>query len=681
MNRSQALKRISELRDLIEYHNRRYYQLDDPEISDYEYDKLMRELADLEERFPDIDRTASPTQRVGASPLEKFGTVTHLTPMLSLGNAFSEEEVSEFNERIKRLLGDKAEPDFVAEPKIDGVAVNLIYEKGVFLVGATRGDGLTGEDVTQNLRTIRILPLKMRPRDRDGIPERIEIRGEVYLEKEAFRKLNERRVEQGESAFANPRNAAAGSLRQLDPRITAKRPLRIFCYGVGSVEGKSFTTHWDTLKMLGDWGFPTNPDIRLARDVQDCVGYYRHIESAREKLPYEIDGIVLKVNSLSLQDRLGMVSRSPRWAVAVKFAPTQATTIVEDIVIGVGRTGVLTPVAVMKPVQVGGVTVSRATLHNEDEIAKKDVRIGDTIIVQRAGDVIPEVVKVVEGRRTGSEKPYRMPEKCPVCGSKVVRLEGEVAHRCIDLACPAQIRENIRHFVSRGGMDIEGLGDKIVSQLLDAGLIRDPADLYAITKEQLLELERFADKSAENLIAAIARSKHPPLERLLFALGIRHVGEYVAKILARKFGNVEKIETASQEELTAIDGIGPTIAESIFKFSHEPHNLKILRKLEQAYVRPVIEKQATSTALAGKTFVFTGSLKRLSREKAKETVVSLGGTATSTVSKKTDYVVAGEDPGSKFDKAKSLGVAILDEEGFLKLIGEAEGKSPVKNRS
>ena len=634
----------------------------------------MRELADLEERFPDIDRTASPTQRVGASPLEKFGTVTHLTPMLSLGNAFSEEEVSEFDERIKRLLGDKAEPDFVAEPKIDGVAVNLIYEKGVFRVGATRGDGFTGEDVTQNLRTIRILPLKMRPRDRDGIPERIEIRGEVYLEKEAFRKLNERRVEQGESAFANPRNAAAGSLRQLDPRITAKRPLRIFCYGVGSVEGKSFTTHWDTLKTLGDWGFPTNPDIRLARDVQDCVGYYHHIESAREKLPYEIDGIVLKVNSLSLQDRLGMVSRSPRWAVAVKFAPMQATTIIEDIVIGVGRTGVLTPVAVMKPVQVGGVTVSRATLHNEDEIAKKDVRIGDTVIVQRAGDVIPEVVKVVEGRRTGSEKPFRMPEKCPVCGSKVVRLEGEVAHRCIDLACPAQIRENIRHFVSRGGMDIEGLGDKIVSQLLDAGLIRDPADLYDITKEQLLELERFADKSAENLIAAIARSKHPPLERLLFALGIRHVGEYVAKILSRKFGSVGKIEAASQEELTAIDGIGPTIAESIYKFFHEPHNLKILRKLEQAGVRPVVEKQATSTALAGKTFVFTGSLKGLSREKAKEIVESLGGTATSSVSKKTDYVVAGEDPGSKFDKAKSLGVAILDEEGFLKLIGEATGK-------
>ncbi len=674
MNRPQALKRISELRDLIEYHNRRYYQLDDPEISDYEYDRLMRELADLEERFPDIDRSASPTQRVGATPLEKFSTVTHLTPMLSLGNAFSEEEVSEFDERIKRLLGDKAELDFVTEPKIDGVAVNLIYEKGIFRVGATRGDGFTGEDVTQNLRTIRALPLKMRTGDPDRIPDRIEIRGEVYLEKGAFRKLNERRVEQGESAFANPRNAAAGSLRQLDPRITARRPLNIFCYGVGSIEGRSFSTHWDTLKSLGDWGFPTNPNIRLARDVQACVGYYRHIESIRETLPYEIDGIVLKVNSLSLQDRLGMVSRSPRWAVAVKFAPTQATTVIEDIVIGVGRTGVLTPVAVMKPVQVGGVTVSRATLHNEDEIAKKDVRIGDTVIVQRAGDVIPEVVKVIESKRTGKEKPFRMPEKCPVCGSKVVRLEGEVAHRCIDLACPAQIRENIGHFVTRGGMDIEGLGDKIVSQLLDAGLIGDPADLYAITKEQLLELERFADKSAENLVSTIARSKHPPLERLLFALGIRHVGEYVAKILSKRFGSVGKIETASQEELTAIDGIGPTIAESIYKFFHEPHNLKVIRKLEQANVRPVVEKQATSTALAGKTFVFTGSLKGFSREKAKEIVVTLGGAATSTVSKKTDYVVAGEDPGSKFEKAKSLGVAILDEEEFLKLIGESTAK-------
>jgi DNA ligase (NAD+) len=674
MDRSQALKRISELRDLIEYHNRRYYQLDDPEISDHEYDRLMRELMDLEERYPDIDRTASPTQRVGATPLEKFSTVTHLTPMLSLANAFSEEEVADFDERLRRLLGEKADLDFVAEPKIDGVAINLVFEKGVFIVGATRGDGFAGEDVTQNLRTIRTLPLKMKPLDRERFPDRIEIRGEVYLEKEAFRKLNERRVEQGESPFANPRNAAAGSLRQLDPRITAKRPLNIFCYGVGIIEGMSLSTHRDVLKALHGWGFPTNPDIRQARDIQECIAYYRHIESFRETLPYEIDGIVLKVNSLALQDRLGMVSRSPRWAVAVKFAPTQATTVIEDIVVGVGRTGVLTPVAVMKPVQVGGVTVSRATLHNVDEIAKKDVRIGDTVIVQRAGDVIPEVVKVIESKRTGKEKPFRMPEKCPVCGSMVVRLEGEVAQRCIDLACPAQIRENIRHFVSRSGMDIEGLGEKIVTQLLDAGLIGDPADLYGITKKQLLELERFADKSAENLITAIARSKNPPLERLLFALGIRHVGEYVAKILTRKFGSIAKIEAASQEELTEIEGIGPTIAESLFKFFHEPHNLRIVKKLEQAGVKPVVERHATSAALEGKTFVFTGGLKGFSREKAKEMVESLGGAATSSVSKKTDYVVAGEDPGSKFEKAKSLGVTILDEEGFLKLIRQAEGE-------
>ncbi|HTZ40556.1 MAG TPA: NAD-dependent DNA ligase LigA [Syntrophales bacterium] len=671
MDRSQALKRISELRDLIEYHNRRYYQLDDPEISDDEYDRLMRELIALEGLYPDIDRTASPTQRVGAAPLEKFGTVTHLSPMLSLGNAFSEEEVAEFDERLKRLLGGKADLDFVAEPKIDGVAINLVFEKGIFIVGSTRGNGLTGEDVTQNLRTIRALPLKMKHREQERFPDRVEIRGEVYLEKEAFRRLNERRIEQGETPFANPRNAAAGSLRQLDPRVTAKRPLNIFCYGVGIVEGLTFSTHGAVLKSLHDWGFPTNPNIRHARDIQDCIAYYRHIESIRETLPYEIDGIVLKVNSLSLQDRLGMVSRSPRWAVAVKFAPTQATTVIEDIVVGVGRTGVLTPVAVMKPVRVGGVMVSRATLHNEDEIAKKDVRIGDTVIVQRAGDVIPEVVKVIEGKRTGREKPFRMPEKCPVCGSKVVKLEGEVAHRCIDLGCPAQIRENIRHFVSRSGMDIEGLGEKIIAQLLDAGFIRDPADLYSITKGQLLELERFADKSAENLVAAIERSKSPSLERLLFALGIRHVGEYVAKILARKFGNIGKIEGASQEELTAIEGIGPIIAESLFQFFHEPHNLKIVRKLEQAGVKPAAEKRTSSSALTGKTFVFTGGLRGLSREKAKELVESLGGSATSSVSKKTDYVVAGEDPGSKYEKAKSLGVKILDEEGFLKLIREA----------
>ena len=672
MDRSQALKRIHELRDLIEYHNRRYYQLDDPEISDAEYDRLLRELVDLEERFPDIDRSGSPSQRVGAAPLEKFRPVTHLTPMLSLGNAFSEQEMIEFHERLRRLLGDRTDLDFVAEPKIDGVAVNLVYETGRLAVGSTRGDGMTGEDVTQNLRTIRTLPLQMTPVPGRRFPARIEIRGEVYLEKEAFRRLNERRLSQGENAFANPRNAAAGSLRQLDPRITARRPLGIFCYGTGLVEGESFRSHWDILQALREWGFPTNPNVRLARTIEDCIAYRRHIETIRDRLPYEIDGIVVKVNSLSLQDQLGMVSRSPRWAVAVKFAPTQAATVIEDIILGIGRTGVLTPVAVMKPVQVGGVTVTHATLHNEDEILKKGVHVGDTVIVQRAGDVIPEVVKVIESKRTGREKPFRMPERCPFCDSPVVRPEGEVAYRCVNPDCGAQLRERIKHFVSRNGMDIEGIGDKIVSRLLEAGIIRDAADLYRITKEQLLELERFADKSAENLIAAIAGSKRPPLERFLFALGIRHVGEYVAKILAKTFGSVPAIEAASQEELTAVEGIGPTIAESIYRFFRDPHQVRLVRKLEEAGVKPMARKRPTAGALRGKTFVFTGGLKGLTREKAKEMVESLGGAAASSVSKKTDYVVAGEDPGSKYDKAKALGVTILDEEAFLRLISEAE---------
>jgi len=672
MDRSQALKRIGELRDLIEYHNRRYYQLDDPEISDAEYDRLMRELAELEAQHPDIDRSGSPTQRVGAAPLEKFRPVTHLTPMLSLGNAFSEQEMIEFHERLRRLLGDRTDLDFVAEPKIDGVAVNLVYETGRLAVGSTRGDGMTGEDVTQNLRTIRTLPLQMTPVPGRRFPARIEIRGEVYLEKEAFRRLNERRLSQGENAFANPRNAAAGSLRQLDPRITARRPLGIFCYGTGLVEGESFRSHWDILQALREWGFPTNPNVRLARTIEDCIAYRRHIETIRDRLPYEIDGIVVKVNSLSLQDQLGMVSRSPRWAVAVKFAPTQAATVIEDIILGIGRTGVLTPVAVMKPVQVGGVTVTHATLHNEDEILKKGVHVGDTVIVQRAGDVIPEVVKVIESKRTGREKPFRMPERCPFCDSPVVRPEGEVAYRCVNPDCGAQLRERIKHFVSRNGMDIEGIGDKIVSRLLEAGIIRDAADLYRITKEQLLELERFADKSAENLIAAIAGSKRPPLERFLFALGIRHVGEYVAKILAKTFGSVPAIEAASQEELTAVEGIGPTIAESIYRFFRDPHQVRLVRKLEEAGVKPMARKRPAAGALRGKTFVFTGGLKGLTREKAKEMVESLGGAAASSVSKKTDYVVAGEDPGSKYDKAKALGVTILDEEAFLRLISEAE---------
>ena len=673
MERAKALKRIKELRELIHYHNRRYYQLDDPEISDAQYDLLMKELVELEEQFPDIDRTDSPTQRVGAAPLDRFRTVSHLSPMLSLANAFTEEEITEFDERVKRFLHATDEFHYVAEPKIDGLAVNLIYEKGLFVVGATRGDGFTGEDVTQNLRTVRTLPLRM-AHSEGRVPDRIEIRGEVYLDTHAFRALNKKRQEHGEAVFANPRNAAAGSLRQLDSRITARRPLNIFCYGIGEVTGWTFHGQWEILRCLSRWGFHVNPDARKVLGVEGCIEYYREMTAAREKLPYEIDGVVIKIDDLALQSKLGTITRSPRWALAIKFAPTQATTVVKKIIINVGRTGVLTPVAIMEPVQVGGVTVSRATLHNEDEIRKKDVRAGDTVIIQRAGDVIPEVVKVIESKRTGKEKPFCMPERCPECGSRVVRLEGEAAHRCIDLACPAQVRENIKHFVSRGGMDIEGLGDRIVTQLLEARVIEDPADLYTLTKEKLLALDRFAEKSARNLINAIVQSKHPPLEKLLFALGIRHVGEHVAKILVKEFGTLERISAATAEELSAIESIGPTIAESMAGFFREPHNRKIIAKLSKAGVRPQERMVKAGAPLAGKTFVFTGGLEKFSRDGAKELVESLGGNVSSAVTKKTDYVVAGADPGSKYDRAVKLDLPILDEAAFLKLIAKAKEK-------
>ncbi len=673
MERAKALKRIKELRALIHYHNRRYYQLDDPEITDAQYDLLMQELVALEEQFPEIDRTDSPTRRVGAAPLDKFSTVIHLSPMLSLANAFTEEEISEFDGRVKRLLHAEEEFHYVAEPKIDGVAVNLIYENGSFVVGATRGDGFTGEDVTQNLRTVHALPLRMAASG-ERVPDRIEIRGEVYLETAAFRKLNKKRLEQGEAAFANPRNAAAGSLRQLDSRITARRPLNIFCYGIGEVTGWTFHGQWEILRCLSRWGFHVNPDAKRVRGVGGCIEYYRQLTEFREKLPYEIDGVVIKVDDLALQSRLGTITRSPRWALAVKFAPTQATTVVREIIINVGRTGVLTPVAVMEPVQVGGVTVSRATLHNEDEIRKKDVRAGDTVIIQRAGDVIPEVVRVIESKRTGKEKPFRMPERCPECGSHVVRLEGEAAHRCIDLACPAQVRENIKHFVSRGAMDIDGLGDRIVTQLLEARAIEDPSDLYTLTKEKLLALDRFGEKSAQNLMEALAQSKHPPLEKLLFALGIRHVGEHVAKILVKEFGSMEHISAATAEELSAIEGIGPTIAESIAGFFREPHNRKIIAKLLKSGVRPQERMVKAGAPLAGKTFVFTGGLENFSRDGAKDLVESLGGNVSSSVTKKADYVVAGTDPGSKHDRAVKLGLPILDEAAFLKLIEDMKAK-------
>ena len=668
MDKETALKKISELRKIIEYHNQRYYQQDAPEISDAEYDRFMRELQNLEARFPDDELASSPTQRVGAAPLAKFASFTHPSPMLSLANAFSEEEIIDFDSRLKRLASiDNI--SYVTEPKLDGLAVNLIYEEGVFTKGATRGDGTVGEDVTQNLKTISSLPLRMKKSEQAPIPSFVEIRGEVYMEKYPFEKLNRRRMEEGEEPFANPRNAAAGSLRQLDSKITAHRPLNIFLYGIGNVQGISFTTHWEVLRALSSWGFPVNKLIEQAHDINTCIRYFERITSLRDTLPYDIDGVVIKVDSLALQNRLGNISRNPRWALACKFPAQQETTIVKDIIVQVGRMGTLTPVAVMEPVNVGGVMVSRATLHNEDEVIKKDIRVGDTVIIQRAGDVIPEVVKVIPEKRTGKETKFKMPVKCPECGSEIVRFEGEVAHRCVNISCPAQLKEHIRHFASRGAMDIEGLGEKLSAQLFDAKFISDPADLYFLTKDKLLELDRQAEKSAQNLIDSIARSKNPPLDKFIYALGIRHVGERTAKLLAERFGSIENLMAAKIEDLTAVNEIGTEIAASIVEFFHESKNKAVMKKFAKAGVVPQKKEISLNAPLAGKSFVFTGALANLERNDAKDIVENLGGTVQSGVTKKTTYVVAGADPGSKLDKAKSAGIKIISEAEFLKLVG------------
>jgi DNA ligase (NAD+) len=668
MDKQVYLKRIADLRRVIEYHNKRYYQQDAPEISDADYDRLMRELQDLEERYPEEYSASSPTQRVGAAPLAKFSPFNHPSPMFSLANAFSSEEIIEFDNRIKRLSGVN-DISYIAEPKLDGLAVNLIYENGIFKQGATRGDGTTGEDVTQNLKTISSLPLKMKHSANKPIPSFMEIRGEVYIEKEPFHKLNIRRTEDGEEPFANPRNAAAGSLRQLDSRITARRPLSIYLYGIGTVQDIDFSTHLEALQMLSEWGFSVNQHIEQAQDINACISYFERVSTMRENLPYEIDGIVLKVDNLALQKTLGNVSRNPRWALACKFPAAQASTVVKEIQVGVGRMGTLTPVAIMEPVNVGGVMVSRATMHNEDEVLKKDVRVGDTVVIQRAGDVIPEVVRVIFEKRPQTATPFKMPSNCPECGSEVVRFEGEVAHRCVNISCPAQLKEHIRHFASRGAMDIEGLGEKVSAQLFDAKLIADPADIYFLTKEQLVALDRQAEKSAQNLIDAIAKAKNPPLDKFIYALGIRHVGERTAKLLADHFGNMENIMSAKEEDLTTINEIGPEIAAGILEFFHQQKNLDVMQKFNNAGVMPQKKEMQNTAPLAGKSFVFTGTMESLDRNEAQTIVENLGGTIHSSVTKKTTYVVAGSDPGSKLEKAKSSGIKIISEEEFQKLIG------------
>lgn len=663
--RDTARRRIEDLREQIRHHNYRYHVLDAPEISDEAYDALMEDLRTLEAAHPELVAPDSPTQRVGAPPAEAFRPVAHPEPMLSLANAFSEADLRAWHKRVMTGLGER-DVEFVCELKFDGAAISLIYERGSFTRGATRGDGVQGEDITLNLRTVRSLPLRLR--EEAHPPEFLEVRGEVYLPTQALEAINQARLREGQAPFANSRNAGAGSLRQLDPAVTAHRPLELFIYQVGVVRGRRFKAHWDSLEWAREAGLPVNAHMRRYRSLDEVLGYIRDWSARRETLPYGTDGVVVKVNSLDQQAELGATSQAPRWAIAYKFPAEQAETRVLDITVQVGRTGALTPVAVLEPVRVSGVIVRRATLHNEDEMNRKDVRIGDHVIVQRAGEVIPEVVRVLTEKRTGEERRFTMPTTCPVCGSPVERRPGEAVARCTGGAtCPAQILERLIHFGSRDALNIDGVGPKLLQQMLDRGLIEDPADLYTLTKAQVLTLERMADKSAGNVIAAIDRSRRPSLARLIYGLGIRHVGVHVAEVLARHFGALDRLAGASFEEVRDIPGIGPTIGQSVVEFFKQPTTRTLLRKLRASGVRP----QAATAAggrLAGKTFVFTGSLERLSRREAAERVTALGGTVSDGVGTQTTHLVAGEAPGSKLDRARKLGVPVLDERQFLRLL-------------
>jgi DNA ligase (NAD+) len=659
-------KKVEKLREEIEYHNTLYYVLDQPGISDAQYDRLMRELEKLEGECPELHSPNSPTQRVGAPPLETFEIVRHTLPMLSLANAFDETEARDFDKRVKKFLGSAVEITYVAEPKLDGLAVELVYEQGQFVAGSTRGDGFNGENITQNLRTIKTIPLQL-IRKEVPIPERLEVRGEVIMQPKKLKELNKRREEIGESLFANPRNAAAGSVRQLDSKITAGRPLEIYCYGLGEARGRTFMTHWEILQTFPKWGLRTNPNIQRCQSIDEVLEYYHKMNEKRETLPYEIDGIVIKVDPLDLQTRLGEISRSPRWALAFKFQPKQEVTKILDIIVQVGRTGALTPVAVMEPTKVGGVEVSRATLHNQDEIDKKDVRVGDTVVIQRAGDVIPEVVQVIISKRRGTEKKFRMPSKCPVCEAEVIKEEA--IHRCIGLDCPAQLKGRIKHFASKRAMDIEGLGVKLVDQLVETGLVKDVADLYYLKKEDLIELERMASKSAQNIISAIDKSKTKPLSKFLYALGIRHLGETTAADLAYHFPRLDDLSHLSEEDLMEVEGIGPEVAASVYQFFKDKKNKESIELLKKAGVTVIEPNIKEKGKLGGKAFVFTGMFQAFGRDEARNLVESLGGMTASSVSKKVDFVVVGEDPGSKFDKAKELGIKTLTEEEFKKMIG------------
>jgi DNA ligase (NAD+) len=690
LTRKQAQAELARLAAEIARHDRLYYQKDAPEISDAAYDALRRRNEEIERRFPDLVRPDSPTRRVGAAPAQGFAKVAHLKPMLSLANAFTAEDVREFVAGVRRFLKlAPGEPvELAAEPKIDGLSANLRYEKGLFVQGATRGDGAVGEDITANLRTIADVPQRLHGKD---VPDLIEVRGEVYFAREDFARLNAEREKAGEPVFANPRNAAAGSTRQLDPSITARRPLRFFAYAWGEASTLPADTHWRMVERFAAWGFKTNPLAKLCRDEDQALALHRRLEEQRADLAYDIDGVVYKVNRLDWQERLGFVSRAPRWAIAHKFPAEQAITVLERIAIQVGRTGALTPVAELKPVTVGGVVVSRATLHNEDEIRRKDIREGDHVVVQRAGDVIPQVVRVLEDKRPRGSRPYAFPDTCPACGSRAVREEGEAVRRCTGgLTCPAQAVERLKHFVQRNAVDIDGLGEESIQELFDRGLLKGPADIYRLPRHRAeivvdrkkgTGIEGWGELRFGNLERAIEARRSVPLARFIFALGIPQVGEATAKLLARNYGSIKAWRQAMARaadgddealaELDSIEGIGPSVAQDIVDFFAEPHNTKALDELErEIVVEDFAQPAASGSPIAGKTVVFTGTLDRLGRNEAKARAEALGAKVASSVSKKTDYVVVGADPGSKAAKARELGVTMLTEQEWLKLIGE-----------
>lgn len=661
----QAGEEVAILREQLEHHNYRYYVLDQPEITDAQYDKLLQRLLKLEQLYPELVTPESPSQRVGGTPLKGFNTVKHRIPLMSLSNAFNAEELRDFDRRVRGGLGEGeagSQPEYVVELKIDGLAVALTYQDGMFVTGATRGDGETGEEITQNLKTIKAIPLKLRK----TMPA-LEVRGEAFMPKKEFVRLNEERDMAGEAPFANPRNAAAGSLRQLDSRITAKRALNAFIYTLALAEGARLDTHKQALELLKELGFNVNPLVKVFANIEDVITYIAEWADKRHQLPYDTDGMVIKVNSLRQQELLGFTAKSPRWAIAYKFPAEQATTVVKDILVRVGRTGVVTPTAVFDPVLVAGSTVSRATLHNQDFISEKDLRIGDTVVIHKAGDIIPEVVEVLYEKRQGTEQPYHIPDKCPECGSQVVRMSGEVALRCPNASCPALLREGLIHFASRDAMDIEGLGPAVISQLLEAGLVQDAAQLYSLRLEDVAGLDRMGQKSAHNLLKALEKSKQNTLAQLIFALGIRLVGNKAGKLLARHFKTLDKLMASDQEELQQIGEIGPKMAESLVSFFAQPENVGLIEKLRLAGINMEEEVTETATPFAGMTFVLTGTLTTLTRKEAEDLITRLGGKASGSVSSKTNFVVAGESPGSKYEKAVKLGIPIISEEQLLEM--------------